>query len=45
MPIANVFFIIEVFTPFNQVVDLVIEFIVLQVQETLVIEGVLIELL
>jgi hypothetical protein len=45
MPIPNVLLVVQVLAPLNQVVDLVIELAILQFQESLVVEGVLIELL
>ena len=45
MPIPDVLLVVQVLAPLNQVVNLVVELSVLQLHESLVIEGVLIELL
>jgi hypothetical protein len=45
MPIPDVLLVVQVLAPLNQVVDLVIKLTVLQLHESLVIKGVLIELL
>ena len=45
MPIPDVLLVVQVLAPLNQIVDLVIELAILEFHESLVIEGVLIELL
>ena len=45
MPVPDVLLIVEVFTPLNEVVDLIIEVLIFKLEEAFVVEGVLIELL
>ena len=45
MPIPDVLLVVQILAPLNQVVDLVIELAILQFHESLVVEGVLVELL